>query len=319
MIEFEFREHRRDDFLTKIMPVNYDPAAECPRFMDFLDQTFAGSVALELYVQRICGYFLTGDTTEQAWWMFYGPTNSGKSTFVRILHGIMGDYALALPEGYFLIDNSTDFVTAQLAGVRLATCVETNEGRRLNVARIKTLTGEDLITAAFKYENHFTFRSQCKLVLVTNYPPRVPAGDDALWRRLKVVPFTQPVKKAIKGLSEILVRDESSGILNWMLQGCKDWMNQGLEEPQEVTAAIKEYRRAEDVVDDFLTEYSVVEASAEETKNELSSAFAEFCRNNGFRPWSTTKLTQELQRFRITASDDKRHYIGLRLRQVVAV
>src|SRR6266404_2916334 len=114
----------------------------------------------------------------------------GKSTLVNVLHGLLGPYALALPENYFLVTkNATDFATANIAGVRLATCVETNEGRRLDVAKIKTLTGEDVISAALKYENYFEFRPQAKLVLATNHRPHVPATDDSIWRRVKVVPF----------------------------------------------------------------------------------------------------------------------------------
>jgi hypothetical protein len=80
------------------------------------------------YLSRFAGYCLTGLTSEQAWFMFYGGTASGKSTLINVLRGLLGPYALALPENYFLVTtNTSDFATANLAGVRLATCVETNE------------------------------------------------------------------------------------------------------------------------------------------------------------------------------------------------
>ena len=210
-----FRLHSRMDFLTRLSEIEYRPDAECPRFHQFLSETFGGNQQLIEYVTRLAGYFMTGSATEQAWWMFCGPTASGKSTFVRILHGILGPYALSLPEGYFLLSRSEnrDFTTANIAGTRLCTCVETAEGRRLNVARIKVLTGEDEISAERKYQDLFQFRPQCKLVLVTNHAPHVPASDDALWRRLKVVPFlaTVPVENRIAGFAEKLLKSEASG------------------------------------------------------------------------------------------------------------
>jgi putative DNA primase/helicase len=318
----ELEPHHRQDYLTKKTSVVFDPGAKCPRFEQFLVDTFAGRAGLISYVKRITGYFLSGLTSEQKWWLFFGPTSSGKSTFVRVLHGILEPYAFSLPEHYFLADyNSSDFVTAMLPGVRLATCKETNEGKRLNVARIKTLTGEDEISAALKFQNQFSFRPVSKLVLVTNCAPRVPAGDDALWRRLKVVPFdvTVAADKVIPGLADRLLREEASGILNWALEGMKEWLESGLSEPREIAAAVAQYRRDEDVLADFLAEQCVLTPDARETKKAIVGAYADFCRENNMRPWSATKLTQELLRFNVTVADDKRHYLGIRLGQTVTV
>jgi putative DNA primase/helicase len=194
------------------------------------------------------GYFLSGLTSEQCWWIYHGGTATGKSTLVSILHGLLGPYARALPENYFLITKGTsDFATANLAGVRLATCVETNEGKRLDVAKIKTLTGGDAVTAALKYENFFTFKMQAKLILATNHAPHVPAGDDALWRRLRVLPFLRkPVapETRIADLAERLVEEEGSGILRLAVLGSQARFLGGLDEPAAVRSAVSEYRAA---------------------------------------------------------------------------
>ena len=221
---------------------------------------------------------------------------------------------LALPENYFLVSrNTTDFVTANLAGVRLATCVETNDGRRLDVARIKTLTGEDAVSAALKYQNIFEFKPQCKLVLVTNYPPHVPAGDDALWRRLKVVPFTAtvPEDRRIPGLAEKLLKEEGPGILNWAISGYCDWRRCGLKEPLEVTAAINEYRTSEDIVANFLTDCYERTNGARSAAKEVFSDFRSHCERNSIKPFSKTKFTQELQRLGIALDDGRRFYLGI--------
>ena len=312
-----FRPHSRLDYLTKIVETEYRADAACPQFTQFLDDTFHGNVRIVNYVTRLAGYFLTGCTTEQAWWMFHGPTASGKSTLVRILHGILGPYAMSLPEGYFLLSKieSRDFITASIAGARLCTCVETSEGRRLNVQRIKVLSGEDEISAEVKYQDLFQFRPQCKLVLVTNHPPHVPAGDDALWRRLKVVPFlaTVPVEKRIPGLAERLLREEASGILNWALRGRREWQSDGLKEPAEVASAVATYRNSEDVIADFICECCVLEREAEETKKDVVAAFAEYAKENLLRPCSTKKLTQELDRFGVRVDPANKKYLGIRL------
>src|SRR6266404_1667330 len=261
----ELRPHRREDFLTKIVPIEYDPKAKCPRFFKFLSETLPDP-GLVGYLSRFAGYCLTGLTSEQSWFLFYGLTASGKSTLVNVLHGLLGPYALALPENYFLVTkNATDFATANIAGVRLATCVETNEGRRLDVAKIKTLTGEDVISAALKYENYFEFRPQAKLVLATNHRPHVPATDDSIWRRVKLVPFnvTVPEEKRIPELAKQLLEDEGPGILRWAVMGCQAWLANRLDEPEAVKSAVNEYRSAEDIVANFFDECCVMEASAQ--------------------------------------------------------
>ncbi len=296
------------------MEIDYDPEATCPQFDRFLMETFSGSVRLIDYVKRLVGYFLSGFTTEQKWWLFYGPTASGKSSFIKILHGLLGPYALALPENYFLISkNTTDFVTANLQGIRLATCVETNEGKRLDVARIKAVAGEDEISAALKYQNYFQFRPECKLVLATNYPPHVPAGDDALWRRLKVLPFnaTVPEEKRIPGLAEKLLKEESAGILNWALAGFCNWQRDGLQEPREISAAVADYRTSEDVVGNFLAECYDRLPEARSPAKECFANFRSWCEENSVKPFSKTKFTRELHRLGIGLDDGRRFYLSI--------
>lgn len=312
----KFYPHRREDYITKVAPVIYDPKATCPQFREFLSQTFHGSTPLIDYMLRLAGYFLTGYTTEQKWWMFYGPTASGKSTIIKILHGVMGDYAPALPENYFLLskNDNTDFVTANLCGVRLATCVETNEGKRLNVARIKALTGEDMISACLKHQNYFQFKPKCKLVLVTNYPPHVPSGDDALWRRLKVVPFTAmvPQDKQVPGLADKLVKKESPGILNAFLAGLEEWQAHGLQEPKEVADAVAQYRTSEDICADCLAECFLQDPEAKALRKDCLKVANAWCKDNSYRPFNGKKFAIELSRLGIKGDDGNRFWLGIR-------
>jgi len=317
----KLRPHRREDFLTKIVPIDYDPDATCEKFTKFLTETFDENANLIGYMQRCAGYFLTGLTTEQCWWIFYGPTASGKSTLIKILHSLLGPYAFALKEGYFLLTDSTsDFTKANLAGVRLATCVETNEGKRLDVAKIKELTGEDVVSGEFKYQNLFEFEPQSKLLLATNHEPHVPAGDDATWRRLKEMPFkkTVPEGKRTPGLAKQLFEEEGPGILYWAVLGCLAWQSNvaRLDEPDEVKEAVAQYRNREDEIKDFLHEFCVKDPDKNVTRRELYDQYTAWRKQTNQRfVLKPVTFGREISRIGIKGDDGTpRKWLGIRLR-----
>jgi putative DNA primase/helicase len=316
----ELLKHDRKNFLTKIVPIDYDADADCPDFRDFIKQILPGD-GLALYLMKIAGYCLTGKTSEQKWWMFHGVTASGKSTLINILHGLLGPYALALPEHFFLITNSgKDYTMANLVGVRLATCVETNEGKRLDVAKIKMLTGEDVISAELKYQNQFQFRSQAKLILATNNKPHVSASDDATWRRLQLVPFNVSVKEKdrIPDFAARLVDKEASGILGWAVLGCKALSAGQFGAPETVLDASKDYRKDEDVVQTFLNDCCVLEG--EINRQELYTAYANWCKENHFWKMNKIPFAKDVARLGETlgiGEDDGKHkWLGVRLKQI---
>ena len=312
----ELHPHTREDFLTKMVPIAYDPHADCPEFFRFLNKTLPAA-GLVGYLSRFAGYCLTGLTSEQTWFLFYGLTESGKSTLINVLHGLLGPYALALPENYFLVTkNTSDFATANLAGVRLATCVETNEGKRLDVAKIKSLTGEDMISARVLYQNFFQLRPQAKLVLATNHRPRVPDTDESIWRRLKVVPFniTVPKSEQIPDLAKKLLKDEAAGILRWAVLGCQAWLTNGLGEPDAVRSAVSEYRTDEDVIKNFLDECCVVDAESDSVRTlrkEVFEKYREWCKTNALHPMSGKKFATELKRLGIRGDAGDRYWLGV--------
>lgn len=320
----ELHPHRRGDFLTKIVPIEYDPDAECPGFATFLSETFDGNVKLIGYMQRCAGYFLTGLTTEQCWWIFHGPTASGKSTLIKIQHSLLGPYAFALKEGYFLLtDNTSDFTKANLAGVRLATCVETNEGKRLDVAKIKELTGEDVVSGEFKYQNAFEFEPQSKLLLATNHEPHVPAGDDATWRRLKEVPFkkTVPEEKRTPGLAKQLIETEGPGILRWAVLGCLEWQKnvKRLDEPDEIKNAVSEYRNREDEVREFLHEFCIkADVEKKVSRKDLYTKYIAWRKETNQRyTMKAVPFGREVARVGVQGDDSGiRYWVGIRLREL---
>lgn len=306
--------HRRENFITKIVPMEYDEDAGCERFTKLLADSLPAD-GLALYLWKVAGYCLTGMTSEQKWWMFHGVTASGKSTLINVLHGLLGPYAMALPENYFLVtNNAKDYATANLAGVRLATCVETNEGRRLDTAKLKSLTGGDVISAELKYQNCFTFRPQMKLILATNNRPHVSSSDDAIWRRLIPVPFTKSVdeEKRIADLSAKLLEAEGPGILRWAVFGCRAWLAERLSEPEAVKAASVEYRTDEDNVQRFLNDCCVMEEEIE--RKELYGAYVNWCKTNHAWQLASMSFARDLYRLGIRQDPGKRKYFGVRLR-----
>jgi putative DNA primase/helicase len=320
----ESHQHRREDFLTKRIPINYTSDAKCPKFLKFLDEAMPGPGMLG-YLSRFAGYCLTGLTVEQAWYMFFGATATGKSTLVKVLRGLLGPYSVSLPENYFLITKTgTDYATADLAGVRLATCSETNEGKFLDVAKIKALTGEEPIRAQKKYENFFEFSSQAKLILTTNHRPRLPDTDDSIWRRLKVLPFNAqcPEDKRVDDLAGKLLDEEGGGILAWAVLGAQAWFNTRLrvDEPAAIKASVNEYRMDEDVVQNFMNECCTLDPDARVARKELFREYLRWCEDNGYKyPYSSKKIASELHRLEIKGDGGKRFWIGIKLETTFGV
>jgi putative DNA primase/helicase len=317
----ELRPHRREDFITKIVNIEYGRNASCPKFSKCLDEWLPAQ-GLAGYMARFMGYCLTGLTSEQAWFLFHGVTASGKSTLLNILRGILGPYALQLPENYFLATkNMNDFATANLAGVRLATCVETNDGRRLDVAKIKHLTGGDPVCAALKFQNFFEFIPEYKLVLATNHAPRVPDTDDSIWRRIRVVAFlvTIPETRRIPELADRLLQHEGPGILRLAVIGCQAWLqNRRLSEPDAVTKAGAEYRAAEDVVRHFVEECYVLEPKARSSRKDVYHDYVAWCEEGGLKPVSKKKFAEELKRMGVDGDEGDRFWLGIRKADVVS-
>jgi P4 family phage/plasmid primase-like protien len=255
--------HDRNLLITKMTGTPYDPDATCPQFLKFLRRAINAADSKEgddyiRYVQRVLGYSLTGETREQVIFLLIGATDSGKSTLIRLVHATAGEYACTLPESTLVYSKQPpkDYSTVDLAAARIATCVETGKNKKLDEAKIKALTGEDKPKGARKYEQPVDFTPQAKIFLATNYPPRIHADDDALWRRLQVIKFPTSVPKdeQDKTLTSKLIREESKGILAWIVQGAIDWYKNGLETTPEVDAAGSNYRNQQDLIKTFINQ-----------------------------------------------------------------
>ncbi len=237
----------RLDYCTKSTSVA--PGGECPIWLRFLHTVTGGVMELQEYLQRVCGYVLTGSAREHALFFLYGLGANGKSVFVTTISGVLGDYSKVAPVESFTASQSESHPTdlAALQGARLVTAIETEDGRRWAESKLKALTGGDRIAARFMRQDFFEYQPQFKLLIAGNHKPGLRTVDEAMRRRFHLVPFgvTIPADERDKQLPEKL-RAEWPGILQWMIDGCLAWQREGLNPPRIVVDATDSYMTSED-------------------------------------------------------------------------
>lgn len=316
----ELRPHQREDLITKLAPVAYDPASTCPLWLAFFERIFEGNEHLIAYVQRAAGYSLTGYTSEQCLFMPYGTGANGKTTLLSVLQALCGEYAIGTrPET--LMVKGPDAIpndVARLRGARLAVAVEAEEGRRFAESLVKQMTGGDVITARFMRAEFFDFTPSFKLWLATNHKPVIRGTDHAIWRRIRLIPFTVTIPEGERDRHfKDKLRPEWPGILRWAVEGCLAWQREGLGEPEEVRAATEGYRAEMDVLGDFIAEVCVMERDARVSSADLYGAYTDWCRATGERwPLAQKTLGTKLIERGFASKKIRRHHVwlGLRLR-----
>lgn len=281
----DLQPHDPSNRVTKQAPVDFDPAASCDQWLTFLDRIMAGDWTLIDWLQRAVGYSLTGDVSEQCFFVLWGSGANGKSTFAQVIGELMGDYAQAGNAEMLLASkygNSASCDVAKLRGARMVTASEVGAGRAMAEALVKQLTGGDVISARLLYSNPFEFKPVMKLWLLTNHKPRISGTDNAIWRRVRLVPFTVtiPEPEQDKRLAEKL-RAELPGILAWAVRGCLAWQKSGLQAPAAVVNATAAYRAESDLIGQFLEECTEAGVMFQVMAQELYDAYKTWCTNNG--------------------------------------
>lgn len=270
----ELKPHARSYYLTKITAAT--PQGAAPTWLRFLADITGGDDELQRYLARMAGYALTGVTTEHALFFLYGTGANGKSVFLNTLAAVMGDYAVSAPIDTFLENKNEKHPTdlAGLRGARLVTSIEVEKGKRWAEAKIKSLTGGDKIAARFMRQDFFEYKPQFKLIIAGNNKPAIRDVDEAMRRRLHLVPFTVtiPPEKRDQTLSERLLA-EKDGILRWMLDGCLEWQKTGLKPPASVVSATEEYLESEDAIGRWIEDECVHDINAEGTTDELFASW----------------------------------------------
>ena len=310
------RPNRPDDMMTKQTAVA--PGGDCFLWHNFLDRITDGDGDLEAFLQRVAGYSLTGSVREHCLFFAYGTGANGKSVFLTTAAHIAAHYHVAAPIEMFMASRNDRHPTelAGLQGARLVTVMETEGNRRWAESRIKALTGGDPIAARFMRGDFFTFTPVFKLLVAGNHKPALRTVDEAIRRRLHLIPFNVTIPKAERDpdLPEKL-KIEWPGILGWAIDGAVEWHANGLQPPPVVASATLEYLASEDLIAVWLEDRCYQERDAKTLASELYKSFKEWAETTGERPGTQRAFSMALEShgFQKEKAREGRYFLGLRL------
>lgn len=312
------RPAQQGDMITRTTAVAPNDDGAPPVWRDFLMQATGGDVELIGFLQRWCGYCLTGLTREHALLFIYGPGGNGKSVFINTVTGILGEYHATAAMDTFTERGGGQHLAflAMLAGARMVTAAETEEGHAWAETRIKEMTGGTPITANLMRQNPFTFTPQFKLTITGNHKPVLRNVDEAARRRFNIVPFLHKPSSPDRHLEDKL-RQEWPAILRWMIDGTRAWCTDGLPRPRIVAAATDEYFAAQDAFGRWVDERCVLAPHRSERPGVLLKSYNDWAESNGevpanrprFRGWAEK---QPGLRYKTTKGCDYLSGIGLR-------
>jgi putative DNA primase/helicase len=292
------RSHRREDLITRVCPVEYDPAATAPAFARFLTEIQPNPEA-RAYLARLFGYASVGLVREHVLAVFWGAGANGKSVLADVVSHALGGYAKPGPSTLIVANGHSDphpTDVASLLGARLVLMHETKRGATFDASKVKLLTGGDRLTARHLYQDFFDFVPTHTLLMLSNYRPQADATDAALWRRVQLVSFDVviPPEKRDHELAE-RIRGEAPGVLNWIIQGALEWQRMGLAPPLVVREQTERYRASEDVIGQFLDEHTVRMPAASVKAGVLYGAFKKWCDEGGQKPANGNEFGAEVQ------------------------
>ncbi|MDX3971145.1 MAG: phage/plasmid primase, P4 family [Bradyrhizobium sp.] len=297
----QFAPHNPADMITKVSPVDYDPTATAPEFDRFLARV-QPKPEMRLFLQQWFGLSLTGDTSAHKLAFLYGKGRNGKSVLVNAVSHVAGDYAQSVPIESFLDagkprnGGQATPDLAKLPGVRLLRTSEPEKNARLAEALIKLVTGGEPMDARHLQGDMFTFVPEFKLTIQGNYKPVLSGTDEGIKSRLLLVPFnvTIPKEERDTKLADKL-KAEASGILNWMLDGLRSWLDNGLTEPEEITTATAKYFATSDVLGRFLDTCTVREPGHRVQSSVLHQLYEAWCKSSGETPWKNKGFSMAME------------------------
>ncbi|MEX2376004.1 MAG: phage/plasmid primase, P4 family [Dehalococcoidia bacterium] len=315
----ELMPHDPAHLITRMVEVEYDPQADCSRWLQFLDQIMDGDQEMARFLQRAAGYSLTGRTDEQCLFILHGDGANGKSTFLDVVSGLVGPYAAAAQADTLLAKRNRSGPRedlARLLGARMVTVSESNQSEKLDEGLVKQITGGDKLVARPLYGHPVEFKPTFKVWIATNNRPQITGTDDGIWRRVMLVPFVVSIPKEQQdhALAQKL-EAERKGIFAWAVQGCIAWQKEGLNPPAKVQAAVSEYRSTSDVFSQFLEDRCLLEDEGHAMTKALYDAHGEWCELNGETALTKKTLGDRLKRIGLKPTRGKaRGWQGVRLK-----
>jgi len=295
---------RPDLNITKHSPIAYVPGTTSDRWNKFLDDATNGDKELQDWIQRAAGYTLTGLSHLDNMFLMYGPPGSGKNTAVEAFVKCLGtgDYAWPLDSSVLGADDghaksSDEYHWAKLVGKRMVWADELPEGERLKENQVKKLTGSSEISARSPGESPFTFSSQAKLWLTTNHRPMI--NDDAMWRRIRPIPWSHVPEMPDPSLKEYLFDPQGGlpAVLAWMIEGALKFLaspNKDLGWCKAVYEASEMYRKSEDRIGLFFEEKMEHDPEGSVRLADVNPIYRFWCQERGELPMAVGKLQRKL-------------------------
>lgn len=317
------RPHERDDLITQLLPAEFDLNAECPIWIEFLE-TVQPDPAVREYLQRVAGTMLVGLAMEVPVLVFFGVGANGKSVFVEVLRGVLGDdYSVSLPSAAITAHASRpddqERSLVPIVDKRLVTVLELGEGRSLNEPLIKALVSGETVPIRRLWAEQQQTTPRGTLILTSNHRLNVSGTDDGIWRRVREVPFPVQIPEAERdpGLRARILEREAAGVLAWMCRGFRAWQESGsLAEPAAVTEATAIYRDEQDEIGAFFAACCSESEALRCPAKRLRKAFVFWCDEQGEKPISPKRVGSRLRRrgFDSTKSHGVKMWIGFDVR-----
>jgi putative DNA primase/helicase len=311
------REHRREDLITLMLGTQWDPEATAPRWLQFINELWPDAPAMHAYIQRAFGYCLTGDIREQAFFLCHGNGRNGKSTLFNVLRALAGEYSSVTDFTTFDADTQESRSDlAKLRAARVVTVSESNEDTRLAEARIKAVTGGEAITARELYGKPFDYVPQFKLWMAMNHLPTIRGADNGIWRRIHLIEFNQNFEGREDKQLEQKLRAELPGILNWALDGLREWHAQGLNPPADVVNATKAYRADQDLIGRWVSDCCVLGAREQVQSSLAYESYVQWCQRVNVREQSLPLWGRRMKErgFTDRTLEGRTFYVGIGLK-----
>ncbi|AMP13286.1 phage/plasmid primase, P4 family [Collimonas pratensis] len=296
----KFRKARASDYLRRQANVEFDPEAKCPHWIEFLRSVLLGDKKLHRYLRRAMGYTMFGHANLQIFFMIIGSGGNGKGVLMRTMQTMMGEYGQSvapnlLTSAYSGNANGPSPALARLYGARMVVCTELPTGRKLDDAFIKQYAGGDEITARQTYGGIFSFKPEGKLWISTNEVPEISASDEAMWRRIKPIPFNRKIRgKDVDENLEKKFAEEYPGILNWMLNGATDFSANGLGECAAIKELENKLRKDADSTLAWRSEYGIEEEGAHTQASVAYDSYTNYMRTLRRKPLSVAAFRASL-------------------------
>ena len=309
----KLRPHNPDDYITKLAPVAYNPDAGAPAWLTVLQKVTMEEgeehAPVAEFLQRWFGYCATGRTREQKFAVHHGGGSNGKSTIIDTVTRVLGGYAATAAPGLMVSAGRERHPTeiADLFGRRMVTAHETGDGGVLREDFIKQATGGDRIKARYMRADFFEFSPTHKLQLLTNYKPIIKGQDEGIWRRVMLVPYRARFGSAdevARGLATHAktpedidrLEGESEGVLAWLVAGAVAWYRDGLNPPDAVLAASKDYQVEQDRLRQFVSESCELGVEHVSRLSDVYANYCEWAKSSGYHSLAKNRMLQELER-----------------------